>query len=185
MKHGLGIVLTTALLLLLVLPTPAQRRHDPLNPQEVDELRDSRMEPEKRIKLLVKFTQTRFQTLDTLRNAQLNAKAIDELTQLLDDIASLVDEIDDNLQEYDQQHEELRKGLRAVIDAEADFQAKLKSLKESPAGQHREISFGIQNATESIDSSLSSAKAMFEDQNARKGKEPVEKATKGSREGKQ
>lgn len=179
-------LLVLPLLILGLLPSAfAQRHHDPLNDKEIDELRDTRMEPEKRVKLFVQFTQARFQTIDTLRsNPQLSAKSIDELEQLLGDVATLVDELDDNLVEYDAHHEELRKGLHAVIDAEVEFQTKLKAIKDSPLGRQRAVSFAVANASESIESSLTSAKAMLEDQNARKGKEPVEKREKAGRDSK-
>ena len=47
------------LLILLSFPVSGQRRRDPLNPAEIDQLRDAMVEPLERLKLYVAFARVR------------------------------------------------------------------------------------------------------------------------------
>ena len=56
MKRTAIILATLIVSLLITLPAAGQRRsHDPLTPDEIDQLRDNMLEPELRLKLFVKF----------------------------------------------------------------------------------------------------------------------------------
>ena len=44
-------------------PLSAQRRRDPLNPLEIDQLRDAMLDPDERLKLYVKFSRDRMTNL--------------------------------------------------------------------------------------------------------------------------
>jgi len=175
MKRALACVLLSIVCLSTAM---GQRRHEPLTSLEIDELRDARMEPENRIKLLVKFTQARMDAVVALSKDPKLSEKSEQLNQMLDDIATLVDEIDDNLNDYNKSYEDLRKPLRALIVAETDFQAKLTALKESSAAKLPMVSLTVANAMDSVDGSLESARAMLEDQMAKKGKEAPEKKSK-------
>jgi len=48
-------VATLVLLSLLPIVAQAQRRQDPLNPVEIDQLRDAMLDPDERLKLYVQF----------------------------------------------------------------------------------------------------------------------------------
>ena len=54
-RIALGLAMLVALPLLLPLPLRAQRRRDPLNPLEIDQLRDAMLDPDVRLNLYVKF----------------------------------------------------------------------------------------------------------------------------------
>ena len=58
------------LVLLLVVVASAQRRHrDPLTDAEADQMREVAQEPEKRLKLIIKFAQARLQAIEQLRGS--------------------------------------------------------------------------------------------------------------------
>ena len=59
-------LLTLALLAGLVLPAHAQRHAD-LTPAEIDQLRDTAMEPDQRLKLFLKFARERLDQLQLAR----------------------------------------------------------------------------------------------------------------------
>ncbi len=63
------IALSLALLLALPLCAQlcAQRRRDPLNAPEIDQLRDAMLEPDTRLKLYVKFARDRMTALEQMR----------------------------------------------------------------------------------------------------------------------
>jgi hypothetical protein len=157
----------------------AQRR-DPLTDKEVDALRETAQEPNKRVHLMVTYAKARMEAIEHLRSDQ-NMAAVqgEQVSNLLSDLAAIVDEIDDNLESYDSRGEDIRKALREVIEANTDFQLKLRAIKDTtPPAQKKEFSFAVENATESVNSSADSARAMLDSENAKKGKEKVDKSDK-------
>jgi hypothetical protein len=156
------------------------QRHDALTEKEADQLRETAQEPNKRLHLLVSFAKARMEAIDRLRSDK-NMAAVqgEQVGDLLADVASIVDEIDDNLASYDSKGEDVRKALREVIEMNTDFQLKLRAIKDTSAPEQKKMfSFAIDNATESVNSSADSARAMLDDENAKKGKEKIEKAEK-------
>ncbi len=157
--------------------TALAQRHDPLTEKEADQLRETAQEPNKRLHLMVMFAKARMEAIDRLRcDKNMAAVQGEQVSDLLGDVASIVDEIDDNLSSYDSKGEDMRKALREVIEMNTDFQLKLRAIKDTtPTEQKRMYSFAIDNATESVNSSADSARAMLDDQNAKKGKEKIDK----------
>ena len=52
---------------LFALPLCAQKKNDPLNPLEIDQLRDAMLYPDERLKLYVKFTRDRMAKIEEMR----------------------------------------------------------------------------------------------------------------------
>ncbi|MFI5096227.1 MAG: hypothetical protein ACHQIK_22640, partial [Candidatus Acidiferrales bacterium] len=65
---GLALLLAVPLCLPVCSPLWAQRRHDPLNPLEIDQLRDAMLDPAERLKLYVKFSRDRMTKLEQMRS---------------------------------------------------------------------------------------------------------------------
>src|SRR5690349_24279094 len=105
-----------ALTLLTALPIRAQLHdRDPLTEKEVDQLRETAIEPEKRLKLMVEFTKARMAAIEQVRSDPKMAKERGQkIHDLLEDIASLVDEVDDNIENYNERSADLRKPLKQV-----------------------------------------------------------------------
>lgn len=128
--------LLALLLTLAALPGFAQRgQHDPLNQKEVDELRDTNQEPDKRLPLIVKFARER---LDAALAARSNPKlaAADRTAAIrssLQDFLSIYDELNDNLDMYTDQKEDLRKPLKMVIAGDGEFRVKLNQVRQASA----------------------------------------------------
>ena len=140
---------------LLVLPAFAQRSHDPLNPQEVDQLRDSAQEPDVRLKLLVGFNRARLTALEQMRSdpktTDRGAKTRDMLQEFLD----VFDELSDNVDMYADRKDDMRKGLKLVIEADTEFAARLRAIKDAAASTKEEADsyrFLLDNAIETVDS---------------------------------
>ena len=65
----LGVSLAgCALALLLLSPLQAQRKRDPLTAPEIDQLRDTAMDPDLRLKLYVTFARARLVSLEQARS---------------------------------------------------------------------------------------------------------------------
>jgi hypothetical protein len=147
-----GFVLALALLSTVW----AQRRRDPLNPNEADLLRDAAQEPAARLKLYVQFARTRLASLEQVRA---DPKATDRAQQThdrLQDFLDVYDEMNDNIDTFVERRSDLRKPLKAIVEADTEFQAKLRAVKSSPNTSKEETSrydFVLTNVLETLDSS--------------------------------
>jgi hypothetical protein len=150
----------------------AQRKHDPLNDKEIDELRETAQEPDKRMKLYVTFTKARMEMIQHMRtDPKLMGEKGEEMNSLLNDLAVLVDETDDNLDQFNGRSQDLRKPLKLIIEMDSDFQVKLNELKRTSSEQQlRQYGFALENALDSVNESADSARAMLADQVVKRGK---------------
>jgi hypothetical protein len=141
------------LLLSFALTSFAQHRSDPLTQAEIDQLRDTAVEPEKRMKLYVQFAHARLVALEQMRS---DPKATDRPRQthrLLEEFLAVYDELDDNLDNFQGRRADLRRALRAVIEGDTEFQAKLRALKDDPrfTEETSEYQFVLSDAIEKVD----------------------------------
>jgi hypothetical protein len=167
MKQAARIVLA---LLLLASAAWAGKR-DPLTDAEADKLREARLEPGKRLKLFIEFTEARLDKIDSVRSDPKEATGRGQkVHDLLEDFSALIDEIDDNLDMYQSEHldkdqlKEYKKGLRELTSAENRFSARLRSLQhdadsdaQSKAEAH-EYSFALQDAMDGLKASMETLK---------------------------
>lgn len=163
-RHSLVWLGVTLLLLGLA---AAQRKRDPLTPPEIDQLRDTAMEPELRLKLYVKFARARLTSLEQMRN---DPKATDRARQThdgLEDFLAVYDELNDNIDTYVERKDDVRKPLKAVIEADTEFQAKLRALKgtaNTTPDEAKEYQFVLTNAIETLDNSAEDHRKLMEEQ---------------------
>jgi hypothetical protein len=150
--------LTRLLVVLLLLSTVwAQRRRDPLNPNEADQLRDAAQEPAARLKLYLQFARTRLASLAQMRA---DPKVTDRAKQThdrLQDFLDVYDEMNDNIDTFVERKADLRKPLKAVIEADTEFQAKVRGLKSSLEASKKDAGqsdFLLTNVLETLDSSV-------------------------------
>lgn len=170
----LSVLCCTAAVFLLSISGAAQaRQRDPLTSKEVDQLRETAQEPEKRLKLMVEFTRARLQTLEQLRtDPKANKDRGERMHDLLQDIASMIDELDDNIDDYDQRNADLRKPLTGVVELDSELHTKLRALNtaaEDPknAGEAADYKFALQDVIESVNQSADSSRKLLEEQNAK------------------
>jgi predicted nucleic acid-binding Zn-ribbon protein len=155
------------MLLLLALPASAQRRRDPLTPLEIDQLRDAAQDADIRLKLYIIFARARLDALDKARAA---AKAADrgQVTHDgLQDFLDVYDELDDNIQTFADRKSDLRKVLKFVLDADNEFQAKLRALKQSASASPEEIKqydFLLDNSLDTLDSGAQDHRQLLSEQ---------------------
>jgi hypothetical protein len=152
------------LALLLVLPIlgpssfrlAAERRRDPLNQEEVNQLRDAMLDPSERLKLYVKFSRDRMVKLEQMRSDPKTQERPLKTHDMLEDFLALYGELDDNVEMYVGRKEDLRKPLKLVIEADTEFQSKLRALKNSASAKSEETSqyeFVLADAVDTVDSS--------------------------------
>ena len=160
----------TLILLLLAVSSVAKRR-DPLTEAEADQLRTMAMEPDKRIKLLITFTEARLSAIDQVRvDPKLGNERGTRIHDLLEDFASLMDEINDNLDQYESRKlgkdsiKLYHKGLKELIAADERFDLKLKAIRASTENDPvmkkllPDFRFVLQDAEDSLKASAEAAR---------------------------
>jgi hypothetical protein len=163
------------LLLLVLTLTAAAKRRDPLTEAEADQLREVAMQPYERIKLMIKFTEARLVAIDQVRvDPKLALGRGKQIHDLLEDFTSLLDEINDNLDQYEARTldkdtvKQYHKGLKELIEADARFDLKLRTLKsaaETDPQTRKELPdfrFVLQDAQEALKSNADVAREYIE-----------------------
>jgi hypothetical protein len=157
------------IVLLLAVGSVAQGQHkrDPLSQAEIAQIRDVSWEPRERLALYVQFARARLVKLEEMRS---NPKIKDRPLQThdkLDDFMLLYDELNDNIDTYVDRKDDIRKPLKLIIAADAEFQAKLRALKDAPDAppeEARQYEFTLTNLLETVDSSSEDHKKLLADQ---------------------
>jgi hypothetical protein len=134
----------------------AQRRRDPLNPVEIDQLRDAMLDPEVRLKLYVQFSRDRMTKLEQMRSDPKTTERGRQTHDMLEDFLAVYDELNDNIDMYVGRKDDIRKPLKVIIEADTEFQAKLRALKNSAntgAVEAKQYEFLLTDALDTVDSS--------------------------------
>jgi hypothetical protein len=152
----------------------AQRRRDPLNPIEADQLRDAAQDPAERLKLYILFARTRLTTLEQMRadpkitdRAQQTHDRAQQTHDRLQDFLDVYDELNDNVDTFVERKSDLRKPLKGVIEADTEFQAKLRALKGSAdtnKEETKQYDFLLSNVLDTIDSSVKDHRQLLSEQ---------------------
>ncbi len=165
-----------ALSLLLLSPGRAQR-HDSLTSPEIDQLRDTALEPDLRLKLYVKFARARLVALEQVRTDPKTTDRGQETHDRLQAFLDVYDELNENIDTYVGRKSDLRKVLKTVIDADTEFQAKLRALKDAAntaREETKQYEFLLSTALETLDSSAQDHRQLLtEQEEAAKRKKPA------------
>lgn len=146
----------------------AQRsRREPLNPIEIDQLRDAAQDPEQRIKLFIQFARARLVSLEQMRADPKVTDRAQQTHDKLQDFLDVYDELNDNIDTFVDRKADLRKPLKGVIEADNEFQAKLRALKSSAEASKDEVQqyqFLLANVTDTVDESVQDHRQLLEQQ---------------------
>ena len=149
-------VCALGLLLILALPLMAQRKNDPLNPLEIDQLRDAMLDPDQRLKLYVSFCRDRMAKLEKMRADPKTTGRAQQTHDLLQDFLTIYQELDDNIDMYVGRKNDIRKPIKGVIEADTEFQSRLRAIKDSAgsdAKEAKQYEFVLGDALDTVDSS--------------------------------
>lgn len=150
------LALVMLLSFLLGSPLSAQRRRDPLNPLEIDQLRDTMLDPVERLKLYVQFSRDRITKLEQMRS---DPKTVDRARQthdMLEDFLAVYNELNDNIDMYVGRKNDIRKPLKLIIEADTEFQSRLRAIKnaaDTNAAEASQYEFLLTDALDTVDSS--------------------------------
>jgi hypothetical protein len=144
------------LFMLIAASGSAQRHRDPFTPAEIDQIRDASWEPQKRLTLYVQFSRDRLAALEQMRNDPKTKNRAQQTHDRLDDFLLIYDELNDNIDTYIDRRNDIRKPLKVIIDADTEFQAKLRALKDAanvPPEEAKQYEFVLTNALDTVDTS--------------------------------
>ena len=145
-----------AFTLQLCYPLCAQKRRDPLNSLEIDQLRDAMLDPDERLKLYVQFSRDRMTKLEQMRSDPKVTERARQTHDRLEDFLAVYDELNDNIDMYVGRKDDIRKPLKIIIEADTEFQSKLRALKNSAntnAEEAKQYEFLLTDALDTVDSS--------------------------------
>jgi hypothetical protein len=161
-------ILPGLLLLLFAATTlPAQRHRDPLTPPEIVQIRDASWEPRQRLALYVQFARARLVKLEQMRTDPKTTDRPKQTHDLLDDFQLLYDELNENIDTYVDRKDDIRKPLKLIIDADTEFSAKLRGLKDAAdvkPVEFRDYEFVLTNALDTVDSSIDEHRKLLAEQ---------------------
>jgi predicted nucleic acid-binding Zn-ribbon protein len=164
---------------LLLFPALGQRQREPLTSPEIDQLRDTAMEPDLRLKLYVTFARARLATLEKARSDPKATNRAQATHDGLQDFLDVYDELNENIDTYVDRKADLRKVLKAVIEGDTEFQAKLRALRDDATAKKEEMTqyeFLLSNALDTLDSSVQDHRQLLSEQEeAAKHKKPAAK----------
>ena len=162
-RYGLCIVLLLAGCSI----AEAQRHREPLTQPEIDQIRDVSWEPKQRLTLYVQFARARLVKLEQMRGDPKATERPRQTHDLLDDFQLLYDELNDNIDTYVDRKDDIRKPLKVIIEADTEFQATLRALKDAadiPAEEFHQYEFVLTNVLETVDTSAEDHRKLLADQ---------------------
>jgi hypothetical protein len=118
--------------LLAIAPAFAQSRKDPLTDQQIEDVREAGDQPLQRIKLFVGYVDDRAKGIHTLNADPIAQNKNVRLHNLMEEFTRLSDELQDNMDNFDQQHADLRKVLKEIVDKTGEWGTILNEPKPSP-----------------------------------------------------
>lgn len=139
------------------LSASAQATKDPLNDEEIDQIREVADRPAERVKLYLKFIEQRISALKQMGSDRKVQDRPAKLRNLMEEFTRLSDELQDNLDGYDENHADVRKALKDLVPASAKWPDVLNSLPADPS-----YDFARKTALEAAMSTSDEAKKLQE-----------------------
>ena len=137
----------------------AQTTKDPLTNDQVEQVRDTGAEPSARIKLYMKFIEERTTEIHKIAvDKRAQAPSV-RLHNLMEEFTRLADELQDNLETYSQDHTDMRKTLKDLVDRSSKWET---SLHEPKASQ--DYDFARKTALDTVQSTTELAKKVLDEQ---------------------
>ena len=118
--------------MLAIAPVFAQSKKDPLTDQQIEDVREAGDQPLQRIKLFVGYVDDRAKGIHTLNADPIAQNKNVRLHNLMEEFTRLSDELQDNMDNFDQQHADLRKVLKEIVDKTGEWGTILNEPKPSP-----------------------------------------------------
>ena len=136
-----------------------QSTKDPLTDTQVEQVRDTGDEPVARIKLYMKFIEERTTEIHKISMDKRAQAPNGRLHNLMEEFTRLADELQDNLETYSEDHSDMRKTLRDLIDHSSKWENSLHEPKPS-----QDYDFARKTALDTAQSTTELAKKVLDAQ---------------------
>ncbi len=110
------VAIAGVLLFLNLAPLFAQSKKDPLTEQQIEEVREAGDQPAVRIKLFVGYLEDRTKGIHSLNIDREAQNKNVKIHNLFEEFTRLSDELQDNMDAFDEQHADLRKVLKEIVE---------------------------------------------------------------------
>ena len=137
----------------------AQSKKDPLTEQQIEEVREAGDQPLVRIRLFIGYVDQRAKDIHSINADPIAQNKSVRIHNLLEEFTRLSDDLQDNMDNFDQQHADLRKALKEIIDKTTEWTTILNEPK--PSGQY---DFARKTALDSNQSAHETATKMLDDE---------------------
>jgi len=152
-----AFVVCTALTVPLALH--AQSKQDPLNDAQTEQVRDTGDKPVERVKLYMKYIEERTAEIHKLATDPRALSPNARLHNLMEEFTRLDDELQDNLETYSEEHADLRKPLKELVEHSARWKTSLEEPKTSA-----DYDFARKTALDTAASTTEMAQKMLDEQ---------------------
>jgi ABC-type transporter Mla subunit MlaD len=146
-------------MVLAISPLFAQSKKDPLTEQQIEDVREAGDQPLQRIKLFVGYVEERANAIHSLTTEAGAQNRTARMHNLLDEFTRLSDDLEDNMDNFNDQHADLRKVLKEIVDKSGQWGTVLN--QPPPSSQY---DFARKSALESNQSVHDAAVQMIGDQ---------------------
>jgi ABC-type transporter Mla subunit MlaD len=146
-------------MVLAISPLFAQSKKDPLTEQQIEDVREAGDQPLQRIKLFVGYVEERANAIHSLTTEAGAQNRTARMHNLFDEFTRLSDDLEDNMDNFNDQHADLRKVLKEIVDKSGQWGTVLN--QPPPSNQY---DFGRKTALESNQSVHDAAVQMLADQ---------------------
>jgi len=158
-----GVLLLWAAILWLSIPAvlcgQGQRGGDVLTDQQTEDLRQAADQPSEKVKLYQGYIEERITELHRLDADSASQNREPEIHNLYEEFTRICDELEDNLDSYDQQHADMRKALKLIVEKSEKWPAVLNEPKPDP-----EYDFARKTALNAAQSVQTDTKQMLADE---------------------
>ncbi|HEV2274847.1 MAG TPA: hypothetical protein VGR96_11815 [Acidobacteriaceae bacterium] len=154
--------LVPALLVCVPSPLAAMQRQqrDVLTDQQTEDLRQADDDPPEKAKLYLGYLEERLSEIHRLNTDPSADRRAAEIHNLFEEFTRLSDELQDNLDSFEEQHFDLRKALKLIVEKSEKWPAALNEPKPNP-----EYEFSRKSALEAAQSLYQDTVKMLDDEN--------------------
>ena len=132
------------------------------------------------------FARQRLVGMEQMRSDPKTKDRAQQTHDHLDDFLLIYDELNDNIDTYVDRKNDIRKPMKVIIDADTEFQAKLRALRDAagvPPEEAKLYEFVLSNAIDTVDTSAPEhRKILVDQQEAAKHRKKSDAQPVGSRE---
>jgi hypothetical protein len=142
------VAITGVWMVLAISPLFGQSKKDPLTERQIEDVREAGDQPLQRVQLFVGYVDDRANGIHTLNtDAGAQNKAV-RMHSLFDEFTRLSDDLQDNMDNFNDEHADLRKVLKQIVDKSTQWDTVLN--QPPPSNQYDFVRKTALDANQSV-----------------------------------